>query len=192
LERNWDELTKWIIRRRSGGMLVATICAQARISRKVFYYWWNRYQAEGWEGLEEEQRGRPEGPELDEALKGKVVKLRKRYGWGPNKKAGCLNRKDFCTDHDQVNLIICEAGLAHPISEQGKNWGTERFRREHCNSLWQADFRLCSDDNWMISYQDDHSRLMTGSVRIWSPTGENAIFLLEKAVTVWCSRTDAY
>ena len=34
----------------------------------------------------------------------------------------------------------------------------------------------------MISYQDDHSRFITGSVKIWSPTGENAILLLEKAV----------
>ena len=65
-------------------MLVATIWAQARISRKVFYYSWTRYQAEGWKGVEEEQRGRPEGRELEETLKGKVVKLRKRYGWSPN------------------------------------------------------------------------------------------------------------
>jgi putative transposase len=34
----------------------------------------------------------------------------------------------------------------------------------------------------MISYQDDHSRFITGSVKIWSPTGKNAILLLEKAV----------
>jgi transposase InsO family protein len=163
-------------------MLVTTICAQARISRKVFYYWWNRYQAEGWKGLEEKQRGRPEGPELDEALKLKVVKLRKRYGWGPNKIAGCLNHKGFCTDHNQVYLIICEAGLNHPISEQRKTWGTKRFQREYCNSLWQADFKLCSDDYWMVSLQDDHSRFITGSVKIWSPTGENAVLLLEKAV----------
>ena len=34
----------------------------------------------------------------------------------------------------------------------------------------------------MISYQDDYSRFITGSVKIWSPTGENAILLLERAV----------
>ena len=34
----------------------------------------------------------------------------------------------------------------------------------------------------MISYQDDRSRFITGSVKIWSPTGENAILLLDKAV----------
>ena len=34
----------------------------------------------------------------------------------------------------------------------------------------------------MINYQDDHSRFITGSVKIWSPTGENAILLLDRAV----------
>ncbi len=34
----------------------------------------------------------------------------------------------------------------------------------------------------MISYQDDHSRFITGSTKIWSPTGENALKLLEKTV----------
>ena len=34
----------------------------------------------------------------------------------------------------------------------------------------------------MISFQDDHSHFVTGSVKIRDPTGENAITLLEKAV----------
>jgi hypothetical protein len=61
--------------------------------------------------------------------------------------------------------------------------GTTRFVRGHNNSLWQADFRLCDDDFWMISYQDDHSRFITGSVKIWNLTGENAICLLDRAVS---------
>ena len=34
----------------------------------------------------------------------------------------------------------------------------------------------------MISYQDDHSRFVTGSMKIWDPTGENAMLLLDRAV----------
>jgi transposase InsO family protein len=49
--------------------------------------------------------------------------------------------------------------------------------------LWQADFKLCDDGFWMISYQNDHSRFITGSVKIWNPTGENAICLLDRAVS---------
>ena len=34
----------------------------------------------------------------------------------------------------------------------------------------------------MISYLDDRSRFITGSVKIWNPTGENAMLLLDRAV----------
>jgi len=163
-------------------MPVSSICTQAKISRKVFYFWWNRYQAQGWNGLQEKPRGRPCGPAIDDLLRNKVVKLRTRYEWGPKKIAGYLSHKGYTIDNNQAYKIICEAGLNHPISEPRKTWGTKRFQREHNNSLWQADFKLCDDDYWMISYQDDHSRFITGSTKIWSPTGENAILLLERAV----------
>ncbi len=182
MERDWNKLRKWIIRRRLEGISVCSICVQAKISRKVFYFWWNRYQTQGWNGIEEKPRGRPKGPDLDVVLKKKVIKLRERYEWGPKKIAGTLSHKGFTIDNNQAYRIIKEAGLNHPITQPRKTWGTKRFQREHCNSLWQADFKLCNDDYWMISYQDDHSRFITGSVKIWNPTGENAILLLDRAV----------
>jgi len=32
----------------------------------------------------------------------------------------------------------------------------------------------------MISYQDDHSRFITGSAKVWNPTGESAVHLLAR------------
>jgi hypothetical protein len=182
LERDWEKLRKRIVRRRLENMPVTTICAQAKIRRNVFYFWWNRLQAEGWNGLQEKQCGRLKRPELDGTLKKRVVKLRERYGWGPNKIAGHLSHKGFTIGHNQAYHVICEAGLNHSITEPRKTWGTKRFHRERNNSLWQADFKLCSDDWWMMSYQDGHSRFIMGSTKIWSPAGENAILFLEKAV----------
>jgi putative transposase len=148
----------------------------------MFYRWWNRYQTLGWRGLEEKPKGRPNGPEIDRALKDRIVKLRERYEWGPKKIAGTLRHKGYDIDNNQAYKIICQAGLNHPIAAPRKTWGTKRFQREHNNSLWQADFKLCDDDFWMISYQDDHSRFITGSIKIWNPTGENAMLLLDRAV----------
>jgi len=148
----------------------------------MFYRWWNRYQAEGKEGLKEKTRGRPKGLDIDDSLKRKVIKLRQRYEWGPKKIAGSLRLKGCDIDNNQAYRIICEAGLNHPISAPRKTWGTTRFQREHCNSLWQADFKLCNDDYWMISYLDDRSRFITGSMKVWNPTGENAMLLLNRAV----------
>ena len=182
MERDWDRLKRWIVKQRLQGYSVTEICVSAQLSRDMFYRWWNRYLKEGWGGLEERHRGRPKGSSLDDYVKEKVVRLRERYEWGPGKIAGCLNRKGYAIDHNRVYAVICEAGLNHPISEPRKTWGKKRFERDHSNSLWQADFKLCGDDWWMISFQDDHSRFITGSVRVWDPTGENALGLLEKAV----------
>ena len=63
-----------------------------------------------------------------------------------------------------------------------KTRGTKRFVRVHNNSLWQADFKLCDNDWWMISYQDGHSRFATGSVKVWNLTGGNAMLLLGSVV----------
>jgi transposase len=178
VDRDWNKLRQWLIRRKLEGKPVTDICAEAQVDRKMFYRWWSRYQAEGWKGLEAKPKGRPCEAELDDSLKGKIIKLRGRYGWGPSKIAGHLRHKGFNIDHNHAYRVICEAGLNHPITEPRKTWGTMRFQREHCNSLWQADFKLCSDDYWMISFQDDHSRFITGSAKIWDPTGENAIRLL--------------
>ncbi len=136
----------------------------------------------GMERLARKAKGKTKRSRFEDSLKKKVIKIRQRYDWGPNKIAGHLSHKGFTIDHNQAYHVIREAGLNHPITEPRKTWGTKRFQREHCNSLWQADFKLCSDDNWMISYQDDHSRFITGSVKIYSPTGENAMLLLDKAV----------
>lgn len=182
MERDWKKLKKWIVKKRLQGCSVTGICASSQISRDMFYRWWNRYRKEGWRGLEGRQRGRPKSSVLDGSLKDKVVKLRKRYGWGPKKISGCLCRRGYVIDHNRVYQVICDAGLNHPIGEPRKTWGTKRFQRDRSNSLWQADFKLCNDDYWMISFQDDHSRFITGSAKIWDPTGENAVTLLEKAV----------
>jgi len=182
VDRDWSKLRRWLIKKRLEGKTVTAICTEAQVDRKTFYRWWSRYQDQGWKGLEEKARGRPVGPGIDDSLKQKVIKLRKRYGWGPNKIAGCLRHKGFKVDHNIVYKIICEEGLNNPIDKPRKTWGKKRFERTHSNSLWQADFKLCSDDYWMISYQDDHSRFNTGSTKIWSPTGKNAILLLKKAV----------
>ena len=182
VERDWDRLKRWVIRKRLGGWSVAEICEHGQISRDMFYRWWNRYRAEGWDGLKDRPRGRLKGSEISGELRRSIVRLRKRYEWGPNKIEGYLEQRGFNVPHNRVYRIICEEGLNNPITEPRKTWGKKRFEREHSNSLWQSDFKLCEDDYWMISFQDDHSRFITGSEKVWNPSGENAIQLLEQSV----------
>jgi transposase InsO family protein len=61
-------------------------------------------------------------------------------------------------------------------------WGKRRFQRARSNDLWQADYKLTNQDEWMIRYLDDHSRFIPRS-RIHNPTAEHAIKLLEESIT---------
>ena len=106
MDRDIDQLRAWIVRKRLQGCSVTEICSSAKISRDMFYRWWNRYQTEGKSGLKEKQKGRPKSSFLDDSLKKKVIKLRQRYNWGPNKIAGHLKHKGFTIDHNQVYLLI--------------------------------------------------------------------------------------
>jgi len=85
LDRDIEKLKRWIIKQKLAGQQVRSICVQAKISRKMFYYWWNRYQTSGWESLKEKPKGRPCGAKLEKSLTERIIKLRKRYEWGPNK-----------------------------------------------------------------------------------------------------------
>ena len=143
MERDWGRLKRWIVRRRLQGWSVTRICGEARVSRDMFYRWWNRYRAEGWSGLEEKPRGRPRGPGIDGGLRGRIVRLRERYGWGPNKIAGCLRHRGFRVDHNVAYRVIREKGLNNPVDRPRKTWGKKRFERDRSNGLWQADFKPC-------------------------------------------------
>jgi transposase len=106
---------------------VTDICSEAQIVRRMFNRWWNRYQTRGWDGLGEKPKGSPPSLEPDDLLKKRVIRLRKRYEWGPNKIAGTLKLKGYDVDHNKAYRIICEAGLNHPITEPRKTRGTKRF-----------------------------------------------------------------
>ena len=123
MDKDWRKLRIWIIKKRLEGKQVTDICSEAQIDRKMFYRWWNRYQTQGWSGLEEKARGRPNGPKPDDLLKDKVIKLRKRYEWGPKKIAAYLSHKGYTVDNNQAYKIICQAGLNHPITQPRKTWG---------------------------------------------------------------------
>lgn len=90
----------------------------------MFYRWWNRCQTAGTPSLEEKPKGHPRSSFVDDPVKIKIVNLRKRYGWGPNKIAGHLNHKGFCIDHNKVYHVICDADLNRPITEPRKTCGT--------------------------------------------------------------------
>ncbi len=115
-----------------------------------------------------------------------VLELRRSKHWGPDKIEGYLRNYRVQgvkpVSHRTIHRILIRAGLNNPICSPRRVWGKRRFQREYSNSLWQADYKLTENDEWMISYMDDHSRFIPGSRIHHNPTAEHAIRLLEESV----------
>lgn len=173
---------RWIVRKKLQGWGIAEICSHARISRFTFYYHWNSYQQFGWKGLESKSRRPHLIHKTPERVVNEVLKIRKKYAWGPNKIEGYLKNKGLKIGHNTVYRILFNAGLNNPISQPRKAWGKIRFERMHSNSLWQADFKLTPEDYWMITFLDDHSRFVVGCSINDTEKSEDAIRLLRLSV----------
>ena len=84
--------------------------------------------------------------------------------------------------HNTIHRILIEARLNNPVEAPRKVWGKRRFQRSYSNNLWQGDFKMTEEDEWMISYLDDHGRFVPGSEIHHDLTGEHAIHLLKDCI----------
>jgi len=180
MKRDLVRLRRWVICKRRKGWPVTEICAHAQISKKTCYRWLERYDGSV-ESLKPKSHRPHKIHRTPKRVENKVVKLRKQLNWGPNKIEAYLRRQGIKLGHNTIHRIICKAGLNNPIDKPRKTWGKRRFCRTRPNALWQADWKLCEDDYWMITFLDDYSRFIPGSKKFWNPTTENALNVLEKA-----------
>ncbi len=112
-----------------------------------------------------------------------ILQLRRTRHWGACRIEGYLrNYTRQSVGHTTIHKILNQAGLNNPLSKPRRVWGKRRFEREYSNNLWQADYKLTDNDEWMISLLDDHSRFIPGSRIHHNPTAEHAIRLLEESV----------
>jgi len=177
---------RWMVHRRIEGWKIDDIAEALQVSEKTVDRWCSIHRKHGWEGLAVKSKTPHRFHKTPEATVNLVVRLRRERNWGPCKIEGYLrNYGKGCVlpvGHNTIHRIIIAAGLNHPIDKPRKVWGRRRFEREHSNSLWQTDFKMTEDDEWMISYLDDHSRFVPGSEIHYDPTGEHAIHLLKDCI----------
>jgi len=120
---------------------------------------------------------------VDDRTKKFVLMQREKYNWGPGRieryirKMGPDGIQPIC--HNLIYRILVEEGVNQLIDFIRKTWGKQRFERMHSNSLWQADFKL-TDDEWMLTFLDDHSRFIPGAKIEQEATTEFALRLFER------------
>jgi len=174
---------RWIIHRRLEGWKIREVADALRINEKTVDRWCAVHRKLGWEGL----RIKPSTPhryyKTPQSTVNLILELRRSKHWGPCKIEGYLKNYRLegvaPVSHRTIHRILAEAGLNNPISTPRKTWGKRRFQRPYSNSLWQADYKLTENDEWMISILDDHSRFVPGSRINHNPAAEHAIRLEE-------------
>jgi len=173
---------RWIIKRKLGNWNNQTIASHLRISKRTVIRWWNVYQKQGLDGLSIKSRRPKTIHKTDENIVNRILELREKEEYGPNKMEAILKKENINIGHSTIYRILRNHELNNPIDKPRKTWGKTRFQREHSNSLWQTDFKLTGEDKWMLTLIDDHSRFVVGCRIDENATTELAIKLLEKSI----------
>ena len=141
------------------------IAAHLQVPRRTIYYWISKY--DGCTKDEMANRASKGTMVIDERTRKFVIKLRMKYDLGPCRIERYIRRHRpegvQPISHNLVYRILVEEGMNQPLDFVRKTWGKRRFERMHSNSLWQADFKLTEDDEWLLTYLDDHSRFVPGA-----------------------------
>jgi len=174
---------RWIVHRKLGNWKSTEIATALQIDERTVYRWWRVYRKQGWEGLRLKSHRPHTIHRTPQQTADLIIQLRRTRNWGPCRIEGYLrNYHATSLSHTTIHKILIQAGLNNPIPQPRKIWGKHRFQRPQSNMLWQADFKLTEQDEWMLTYLDDHSRFIPGSRIYHNPTAENAIHLLEASI----------
>lgn len=110
---------------------VAKTCRYYGIARKTYYFWWNRYQEYGLEGLKDRSRRPLNSPRATKAeVIEKIVYLRQRYYFGALKIHMYLLRyHDIKITASAIHRILKRLGMNRLPANQRYRPLKERFKR---------------------------------------------------------------
>jgi transposase InsO family protein len=180
-----------------GEINVAAFCREHGISRDTFYRWRNRYRDEGLAGLEPRSSAPKTSPERTSTeIENAVVALRKELDEaGLDAGASTIRwhlgrrRTGAAVPSDAtIWRILVRRGFVTPEPRKRPASSWRRFEAAAPNELWQADAT-----KWVIgigqveilSFIDDHSRLITASQAVMTATAENTWETFCAAVETW-------
>lgn len=158
-----SEKKRYIVNHRKKNRSYGEIAKDLRIAKSTVFFWWNRYQKEGWGILNEKSR-RPNTIEVTHpAVVEEVVTIRKKNGWGQHKISAVLAAwKNILLSHSTVYQILCAQGLIEPTKRRGVQKSYIRWQRNHPDSLWQIDLHVIKTGpdkgKILISALDDCTR----------------------------------
>ncbi len=153
---------EFVVLASEAGLAFSELCRRYGVSRKTGYKWMKRYKAGGKEALEDRSRRPRRSPgQVDPAIAGAVIALRRETTWGGLK----LRQRLQMLGHARVPAAsTCTEILrrADLLKKEAAKPG-QRFERPQPNELWQMDhkghFATQSGQRCHpLTVLDDHSR----------------------------------
>ncbi|MGZ5548345.1 MAG: helix-turn-helix domain-containing protein, partial [Nitrososphaeraceae archaeon] len=115
------------------------------ICRTSFYRYWNRYQKDGFDGLNEMSRTPHTIHRIDKKVEQKILQIRKQHRYYPARIKEILqNQYNIKIGHMTVYRILCKNGPKRsPLSKSRIRRKYTRFERENPKELWlQIDLKV--------------------------------------------------
>lgn len=141
----------------------SALCREFGITRKTGYKWVERYK-ESADLSDKSRKPLTIANRTPTETEERIVALRaENPGWGAKKLKIVLERQGYAVPCVKtVNNILNRYGCISPEEAQ-KHQAFIRFEKEHCNELWQTDFKgeFPMEDNnycYLLNIFDDHSR----------------------------------
>lgn len=148
-----EERAKFVIEAQKAEQSFARVCRAFGISRRTGYKWWDRFRAEGLEGLRERSRAARRRPNQSAPhWRERVIGLRERHPfWGAKKiRARLLERfgaKEKVPAASTLGAILSRAGLVRARRRRRQGVALAAVERSGLcraqapNQVWAADFK---------------------------------------------------
>jgi putative transposase len=176
------KLRRWCVRKLLEGEDVETIGLTAKVSRRTLYYWLERFQQNGGEGLIDKPRRPRTIRRLNPTVVEKVIQLRERHGWCGEAISAHLRREGVMVSNGSAYRILRDHALPVKAYASRRRRTYSRFARQHPDSLWQTDIKYY-DDKYLIAFLDDCSRYIPAATLNPEATTNQVLDTLKNALS---------
>ena len=130
----------------SGDFGISELAQQYQVSRKTVYKWLERFEREGWKGLEDQSRAPEHHPNaVSERIERAVLELKARRPlWGaPKLRAKLLEKLASCPAESTISEILRRHGLSQRAKRRRQATPSQQplGHCQECNQIWCADFK---------------------------------------------------
>jgi transposase InsO family protein len=159
------------------------VCEELSICHTTLIGWLDKYQRDGYSGLEPMRRCDTGQDKLAAAITEEILALKEQHPkFGVRRISQWLRRWHLLpASPETVRDRLRQAGLMKSPSRKARKRNLTRprfFERATPNQMWQSDiftFRLGGKYAYLIAFLDDYSRFITGADLFRSPTAHAVI-----------------